>query len=115
MLWTILSGMSLPVRMTELCINLPSGGFLSLRVFPPFKFVFVAQGIVTAAGCCVGVWSRHVGTVLFGVSHILLFLHINNDIPGLVTPTKKAPPHFHAAVSRYVVTIHQKQGIPSCP
>ena len=29
MLWTILSGISLPVRMTELCINLPSGGFLS--------------------------------------------------------------------------------------
>ena len=26
--------------MTELCTNMPSGGFLSLCVFPPFKLVF---------------------------------------------------------------------------
>lgn len=31
-------------RMTELCINLPSGGFLSLRVFPPFKLVLLGSG-----------------------------------------------------------------------
>ena len=28
----------------ELCINLPSGGFLSLRVFPPFKLVLFGSG-----------------------------------------------------------------------
>jgi hypothetical protein len=31
-------------RMTELCTNLPSGIYLSLRVFPPFKLVLFGSG-----------------------------------------------------------------------
>ena len=48
----------------ELCINLPSGIYLS-ALFSSFQACILAQGIVPAAGCCVGVGSRHVGTVFF--------------------------------------------------
>lgn len=51
-------------RMTELCTTLPSGIYLS-ALFSSFQACILAQGIVPAAGCCVGVGSRHVGTVFF--------------------------------------------------
>ena len=47
-------------RMTELCINLPSGIYLSAVVFLLSSLFFLAQGIVPAAGYCVGVGFRHV-------------------------------------------------------
>ena len=40
MLRTTFADISPSAAHDELCINLPSGVFLSLRVFPPFKLVF---------------------------------------------------------------------------
>lgn len=65
-------------RMTELCINLPTGIYLSAS-FSSFQACILAQGIVPTAGCCVGVGSRHVGTVLFCSFLVLSYLHYNND------------------------------------
>jgi len=62
----------------ELCINLPSGIYLSAS-FSSFQACILAQGIVPTAGCCVGVGSRHVGTVLFCSFLVLSYLHYNND------------------------------------
>ena len=65
-------------RMTELCINLPSGIYLSAS-FSSFQACILAQGIVPTAGCCVGVGSRHVETVFFLFFLVLSYLHYNND------------------------------------